>query len=66
VPPVLSQSSSLSVRAYDGEDMIVDADVVPGAEVQRAIERMLAKDEVGYLHVHFAPRGCYLARVDRA
>jgi hypothetical protein len=66
VPPVLSQSSSLSVRAYDDEDMIVDADVVPGAEVTRAIERLLAKDDVGYLHVHFAPRGCYLARVDRA
>ena len=65
IPPVLSQSISLSVRAYDGEDMMVDAEVVPGAEARRAIERLLAKDDVGYLHVHFAPRGCYLARVDR-
>ncbi len=66
LPEVLAESSSLSVRAYDGEDMIVDADIVPGAGVAPVLERMLARADVGYIHVHFAPRGCYLARVTRA
>jgi hypothetical protein len=66
LPEVLAQSSSLSLRAYDGEDMIVDADVVAGEAVTPVIARMLAREDVAYLHVHFAPRGCYLARVDRA
>jgi hypothetical protein len=63
---VLAQSASLSLRAYDGEDMIVDAEVVPGSQVTPVIERMLDRKDVAYLHAHFAPRGCYLARIDRA
>lgn len=66
VPPVLSQSSALSLRGYDSEAMMVDADVVPGAAVEAAIERLLGRAEIAYVHAHFAPRGCYLARIDRA
>ena len=66
LPEVLAQSSALSLRAFDGDDMMVDADVFPGSAVAPAIERMLARRDVAYLHAHFAPRGCYLARVDRA
>jgi hypothetical protein len=66
LPEVLAKSTSLSLRAYDGEDMMVDADVVPGSGVTPVIERLLRRADVAYLHVHFAPRGCYLARVDRA
>jgi hypothetical protein len=65
VPPVLRLASALSLRAYDSTDMMIDADVTPGAESQRAIERLLANDRVAYVHAHFAPRGCYLARIDR-
>ena len=66
VPPVLQLASTLSLRAYDGTDMMIDAEVAPGAEARRVIERLLANDQVAYVHAHFAPRGCYLARVDRA
>jgi hypothetical protein len=66
VPPVLQLSSALSLRAYDGADMMIDADITPGAEVARVVERLLANDDVAYIHAHFAPRGCYLARIDRA
>ena len=65
VPPVLRLASALSLRAYDSTDMMIDADVTPGAECQRVIERLLANDRVAYVHAHFAPRGCYLARIDR-
>jgi hypothetical protein len=66
LPPALADSSLLSLRAYDGSDMIVAADVVPGGGARPVIERLLTRADVVYLHAHFAPRGCYLARIDRA
>ena len=56
----------LSVRAYDAADEMVDAEVVDGREAAPLIERYLARAEVAYLHVHFARRGCYACRVERA
>ena len=56
----------LSVRAYDAADEMVDADVVDGAAAEPLIQRYLARADVAYLHVHFARRGCYACRVDRA
>jgi hypothetical protein len=56
----------LSVRAYDADDEMVDADVVDGAAAAPLIERYLAHPDVAYLHVHFARRGCFACRIDRA
>ncbi|MGH8242871.1 MAG: DUF1203 domain-containing protein [Steroidobacteraceae bacterium] len=56
----------LSVRAYDTAVEMVDAEVVDGREAAPLIERYLARADVAYLHVHFARRGCYACRVDRA
>lgn len=66
LPPALADSAAPSLRAYDAEDMMVNRDVVPGSGALPAIERLLARADVAYLHAHFAPRGCYLARIDRA
>jgi len=65
LPPVLT-NRLMSVRAYDGKDLIVDADVVPGEDAQAVIERFFARDDVSYIHLHNAKRGCYAVRVDRA
>ena len=56
----------LSVRAYDADGIMVDADVLPGRELEGAIERFFSRDDVAYLHAHNARRGCYSCRVDRA
>ena len=56
----------LSVRAYDRDDMIVEAEVVDGSVIESLIERYFERDEVAYLHLHYARRGCYACRVDRA
>jgi hypothetical protein len=56
----------LSVRAYDAEDEMVDADVVDGTAAEPLIQRYLARADVAYLHIHFARRGCYACRVERA
>jgi hypothetical protein len=56
----------LSVRAYDDADMMVAAEVVEGTGAAALFEQFLARPDVHYLHVHFAKRGCYACRVERA
>jgi Protein of unknown function (DUF1203) len=64
VPPVV-RTRLISVRAYDADDLIVDAEVIEGALIEQAITRMFADARVRYLHLHNARRGCYSCRVDR-
>lgn len=56
----------LSLRAYDWNGMLLNADVVEGAAVEPVIERLFADDAVAYLHAHFAKPGCYAAKILRA
>ncbi len=56
----------LSVRAYDAQNLIVEAEVVEGSEIEAQIARFFARANVSYLHIHYARRGCYACRVDRA
>ncbi|MGL4576134.1 MAG: DUF1203 domain-containing protein, partial [Burkholderiaceae bacterium] len=65
VPPVV-RPRLMSVRAYDADDLIVDAEVIEGALIEQAVTRMFADARVRYLHLHNAKRGCYSCRVDRA
>lgn len=55
----------LSLRAYDGEGWMREADVAEGQAARPIIERMLADASVAYLHIHNARPGCYACRVDR-
>lgn len=59
------QRRLLAIRAFDAEGMMIDADILDGADLERSAEKMLAIPSVSYLHVHNAKRGCYAARVDR-
>jgi hypothetical protein len=65
LPPYLTLRP-LSVRAYDAADEMVEADVVDGTAAEPLIRRYLARPDVAYLHVHFARRGCFACRIDRA
>lgn len=56
----------LSVRAFDAHGMMLDADLVDGADAERLIERFFEDGRAEYLHVHYAKRGCFAARVERA
>ena len=64
VPEVLLRRL-LSVRAYDQRGDLVEAEVVPGAELAPLIERWFARGEIAYLHAHNARPGCFAARIDR-
>ena len=56
----------LSIRGFDAEGMMLEADVADGAAVEPVIARMFADEKIAYLHLHYARQGCYAARVDRA
>ena len=45
--------------------MMVGWELVEGAKLEAAIERLLAEPRAAYLHIHFAAPGCYAARVER-
>ena len=54
----------LSVRAYDAQGMMCDADVVD-SDPRALFDAYFADPATDYLHVHYARRGCYSCRVDR-
>lgn len=66
VVPDAMRRRLLSLRAFDPEGMMIDADVVEGAEVEPLIERLLGDRRTAYVHAHYARRGCFAARIERA
>ena len=56
----------ISFRAFDASGFMVGADLVDGVDLEAAIERLLADPAAAYIHAHYAKRGCYAARIDRA
>jgi len=46
--------------------MIVAADLIDGADLAPALNRLLADPAAAYVHIHFAKHGCCAARADRA
>jgi hypothetical protein len=64
--PSAVDRSLLSLRAYDSDDFIVDADVGLGSEARAVIDRFFANPQVAYIDAHFARRGCFAARIERS
>ena len=56
----------ISLRAFDADDLMVDADLVDGREMEGIIKRFFADPHVAYIQAHYAKRGCYAARIDRS
>lgn len=65
VPEVL-HNRTISLRAFDGRGMIVEAALAEGKDVEPAIESLFENPAAEYLHLHYAKLGCYACRVDRA
>jgi hypothetical protein len=64
--PQVMRIRTLSLRAFDRDDLMIDADIVDGRQVEALIERFLADSRVAYVHAHYAKRGCYAGRIERA
>ncbi len=65
VPAVLERRL-LSVRAFDAQGMMTDAEVLEGAILRSWILRAFCDPSVAFIDVHNAKRGCFAARVQRA
>ncbi len=63
--PEVMRRRLISLRAFDANGMMVDADVAEGHALEPLIARLLADPAVDYLHAHYAQFGCYAARIDR-
>jgi hypothetical protein len=65
IPEVLSRRL-LSVRAFDTDAMMVDADVIDGKDLRRWVASTFESSCVDFIDVHNAKPGCFAARVRRA
>ncbi len=63
--PEAMRLRTLSLRAFDDENMMLEADLVDGREVEGLIERMFTDPRIAYIQAHYARHGCYAGRIDR-
>ena len=64
--PEQLRKRTLAARAFDQHGMMAGRELVEGAQLESAIERLFALPGAAYLHLHYAAPGCYAARVERA
>lgn len=55
----------LSLRGYDANGMMLDADVVQGTAIETVIIKLFENPGISYIHAHHAKQGCYAGRIDR-
>ncbi|QXQ06677.1 DUF1203 domain-containing protein [Sphingosinicellaceae bacterium] len=64
VPAVVARRM-ISARAFDADGMMASAEVVPGADVNAALDRLFADPAVVHVDLHNAAQGCFAARAVR-
>ena len=64
--PEQLRKRTLAARAFDKNGMMIGRELIEGAELEAAIERLFAEPGAAYLHLHYAAPGCYAAKVERA
>jgi hypothetical protein len=64
LPPVFA-GRLLAVRAYDAEGLMTGAEIAE-SDPRSLFDAFFADPAVTYLHVHYARRGCYSCKVERA
>ncbi len=64
--PEMFFNKAIGVRAFDKAGMMQGCDIANGPELVELIEKMLVKENVTYLHLHWANAGCYAAKVIEA
>jgi hypothetical protein len=64
IPEVL-RCRLLSVRAFDDAEMMLDTDVIDGADLRDWITSTFEDSSVDFIDVHNPKRGCFAARVRR-
>ena len=65
IPEVLA-SRLLSVRAFNSDSMMLDADVVEGVDLAEKLDAMFNEPNVDTIHIHNARQGCFAAKATRS
>ncbi len=65
IPEILSRRL-LAVRGFGADQFIRDGDVVEGADLAPALEKLFANEEVDYVQIYNAKHGCFAAEARRA
>ncbi len=65
VPQVL-ESRLISLRVFDGADVMIAADVAEGEDLHEALAHAFSDPNAAYIHLHYAKPGCFAASVTRA
>lgn len=65
LPPVFQRRSPIAVRAFDGAGMLKTAELVEGPEAGAVFNRLLDREDIDYIHAHYAAYGCFAAQVVR-
>lgn len=63
--PAMLRHRLLSVRAYDTEGLMHEAEVLEGTALAEHIRRVFSNPHIAYLHIHHARQGCFACRVVR-
>jgi hypothetical protein len=65
IPEVLARRT-ISLRAFDENHWMEGGELCEGRQLEAGIRKLLGRSEVAYLQAHYAVRGCYAARIERA
>jgi hypothetical protein len=65
VVPDYVRTRLISVRAYDTQHLMTDALVCAGSDAAAAIQKTFGRDDVAYIHLHNANRGCFSCAAHR-
>ncbi|MBU4238595.1 MAG: DUF1203 domain-containing protein [Alphaproteobacteria bacterium] len=63
--PEMLTKRPLSLRLYDHRNMMIEGLVIDGADLDARLAEAFDHPALDQIHIHFAPRGCYLARACR-
>lgn len=63
--PEMLAKRPLSLRIYDARNMMMDGEVIDGRNLDGRLATWFDHPATCQVHIHFAPRGCYLARTVR-
>jgi hypothetical protein len=66
LPEQVRPGRMFSVRCYDADAMMLDAEVVAGERLADRARELLGDGTAAFLHAHFAGAGCFAFRIDRA
>ncbi|KZK98150.1 hypothetical protein PsAD5_01791 [Pseudovibrio sp. Ad5] len=63
--PVSLSSRLLSLRGFDANHMMIEADIAQGADIKPMLEGFFENPDVSYIQMHYARRGCFAAVAHR-